>query len=258
MRICVLGSGSRGNAVLVESGDQRILVDAGFSCRQMVLRMRSVGVEPETISAIVVTHEHSDHSRGLDVFVNRYEIPIHASGGTLDGLRIRERVRSLARRCRSGSPFELGEFLVEPFSICHDAREPLGLVIENRAGRRLGLAADLGARTHLAWARLTALDGLLLETNHDLGMLRDGPYPWPLKQRIAGRHGHLSNADAATGVRDLANDRLRWVILYHLSQTNNHPAIAAAEIGEALERAGSRAEVVVTFQDEPTAWLELG
>ena len=126
-------------------------------------------------------------------------------------------------------------FEVEPFLIPHDAREPVGLVVEDGAGHRVGLAADLGYRSHLAWARLARLDALLLETNHDLEMLRNGPYPWPLKQRVAGRHGHLSNADAAEGLPELLHDALRLVVLYHLSRTNNLPR-AASVVGEALER----------------------
>jgi phosphoribosyl 1,2-cyclic phosphodiesterase len=146
---------------------------------------------------------------------------------------------------------------VEPFAIPHDAREPVGLAVEDSAGRRLGLAADLGSRSRLAWARLAGVDFLVLETNHDLGLLRSGPYPWVLKQRIAGSHGHLSNEDAADGVPELVSDRLQWVVLYHLSQTNNSPALAADAVGEALAREGCPARVALTEQDRPTPWLEI-
>ena len=131
------------------------------------------------------------------------------------------------------------------------------MVLEDSAGRRLGLAGDLGSCSRLAWARLVEVDLLLLETNHDLEMLRSGPYPWHLKQRVAGRHGHLSNGDAAEGLPELLSDRLDWVVLYHLSQTNNQPALAADVVGEVLDREGCRARVAVTEQDRPTPWLEV-
>ena len=148
-------------------------------------------------------------------------------------------------------------FVVEPFLIPHDASEPVGFVVEDPCGRRIGLVADLGCRTSLAWGRLRDLDLLILETNHDLDMLRNGPYPWSLKQRVAGRHGHLSNREAAEGLPELIGDRLRWVVLYHLSRTNNLPALAAAAIGETLDREGCPARMAVTEQDHPTPWLEV-
>lgn len=258
LRAVVLGSGSGGNAVVVESGDYRVLLDAGFSCRELERRMRAVGVDPATIRALVLTHEHEDHVRGAERFARRHALPVYLSGGTLLGTALSDEVAARVTRIASGRPFEVGPFGFEAFDIPHDAREPLGFVLQDGAGRRLGLVADIGCRTQLAWGRLAAVDLLLLETNHDLEMLRSGPYPWPLKQRVAGRHGHLSNREAAEGLPELLHERLRAVVLYHLSRTNNRPAIAAAEIGETLAREGSAAEVVVSSQFEPTPWLEVG
>jgi len=257
MRIVVLGSGSRGNAVVVESGSHRILLDAGFSCRALENRMTALGIDPTTFDAVVLTHEHSDHVRGVERFSRRHGLPVYATEGTLAETPLCEEARRRAVVLRSGEPCEVAGFEVEPFAIPHDAREPVGLVVEDSAGRRLGLVADLGSRSRLAWGRLRDLEFLLLETNHDLEMLRNGPYPWVLKQRVAGRHGHLSNHDAAEGLPELITDRLRWVVLYHLSQTNNLPALATTEVGETLEREGCGARVAVTHQDEPTAWLDL-
>lgn len=257
MRVAVLGSGSRGNSVIIDSGGHRLLIDAGFSCRQLERRMGALGVPPDGFDGIVLTHEHSDHVRGVERFVRRHPAPVLASEGTLGEIRLPEAAASSAVTLCSGERYETEGFEIEPFVIPHDAREPVGLVVEDAAGRRLGLVADLGSRSRLAWARLTELDVLLLETNHDLEMLRSGPYPWSLKQRVASRHGHLSNADAADGVPELLCDRLRWIVLYHLSQTNNLPALAAATIQEVLEREGSGAEVAVTAQDEPSPWLEV-
>ena len=257
LRIGVLGSGSGGNAVVVESGSQRILIDAGFSCRELGKRMALLGVDPKTISALVLTHEHQDHCKGADGFAKKYKIPVLATAGTLEGAGLREERAKAAVLIRSGEPREVGGFCVEPFAIPHDASEPVGFVVEDGLGRRFGLVADIGCRTSLAWGRLRDLDVLVLETNHDLDMLRNGPYPWSLKQRVAGRHGHLSNREAAEGLPELIGDRLRWVVLYHLSRTNNLPALAAAAIGEALDRERCSAQMAVTGQFHTHPWLEV-
>ena len=161
------------------------------------------------------------------------------------------------RVLRSGQPIEVCGFQIDPFAIPHDAREPVGFVVEDRYGRRLGLVADLGSKSRLAWGRLRELDVLLIETNHDLEMLRSGPYPWSLKQRIAGGHGHLSNRAAAEGLPELLCDRLRAVVLYHLSRTNNLPALAFAAVAEQLGDASCSADVVLSDQLEPTPWIDV-
>ncbi|RMH16227.1 MAG: MBL fold metallo-hydrolase [Acidobacteria bacterium] len=260
MRLAILGSGSSGNAVVVVSGGRRILLDAGFSCREIEKRLKALGEDAAELDALLLTHDHADHVRGAARLVRRHRLPLYATGGTLQaaGLAPLDGASPAVRVIRSGEPFVVAGFRVEPFRLPHDAAEPVGFVIEDEAGCRLGLLGDLGCRSQLAWGRLRDLDCLILETNHDLGMLRGGPYPWFLKQRIAGRHGHLSNGDAAAGVVDLVSERLRRVVLYHLSRTNNQPALALATVGEALDRAGAgEAEVVVSHQHEPTAWLEV-
>jgi len=258
LRAVVLGSGSGGNAVVVEWGTHRILLDAGFSCREIERRMKRAGVEPGSITDVFVTHEHEDHVRGLARFALRHETRVWATRGTIAGCaEMSADLLALVEPIESGRPVETGGFVVEPFLVPHDAREPVGFVVEDGAGHRLGLVADLGCRSRLAWGRLADLDALLLETNHDLEMLRSGPYPWSLKQRVAGRHGHLSNADASEGLLELLAERLRWVVLYHLSRTNNTPVLAAATVGETLDRARAATAVVVSDQFEPTPWLEV-
>ena len=258
MRVAVLGSGSGGNSLIVESGGRRLLIDAGFSCRQIEQRLAGLDDQASRIEALLLTHEHSDHCRGLEVLQRRHEIPIYATAGTFAGLRWSDRRGEPdLRTIRSGEPFLAPGFRVEAFKVPHDAREPVGFVIEDEAGCRLGLLADLGSRSQLAWGRLRDLDCLVIETNHDLQMLRTGPYPWHLKQRVASRHGHLSNHDAAAGLDELVSDRLSSVVLYHLSATNNLPALAAREVGEKLAAVGSAAEIVVTAQDQPTPWIEI-
>jgi phosphoribosyl 1,2-cyclic phosphodiesterase len=253
----VLGSGSAGNVLIVEYDDHRLMVDAGFSCKEIERRLELVGLNGDGFDGIVLTHEHLDHTRGAARFARRHGLSVHATAGTLDQLGFAE-ADFPTEVLRSGVVQEVGEFAVEPFAVPHDAREPVGLVIEDRSGRRVGLAADLGARSQLAWGRLQELDALVLETNHDLEMLRSGPYPWPLKQRVAGRHGHLSNREAAEGVPELLCDRLRWLVLYHLSRTNNLPVLAAEAVLEALDREGSPARISITEQTQPTPWLEIG
>jgi phosphoribosyl 1,2-cyclic phosphodiesterase len=257
MRVGVLGSGSGGNAVVLESGPYRLLIDAGFSCKEIVKRMQALDFDPKTLGGLILTHEHQDHCKGARRLLNRFKLPVYGTAGTLASAGLRAEAARAGGEIRSGDHREIAGFIVEPFMIPHDASEPVGFVVEDPCGRRVGLIADVGCRTSLAWGRLRDLDVLIIETNHDLDMLRNGPYPWTLKQRVAGRHGHLSNREAAEGLPELVGDRLRWVVLYHLSRTNNLPALAAAAIGETLDREGCPARMAVTKQDHPTPWLEV-
>jgi phosphoribosyl 1,2-cyclic phosphodiesterase len=256
-RFCVLGSGSSGNSVVIESAGRSLLVDAGFSCREIERRLAAVGVTPESIEGVVLTHEHSDHVRGASRLIRRHRLQLHATSGTLEEIRLHGSVPAPVA-LRPEWPAEIGSFRVEPFAVPHDAREPIGLVVETESGFRIGLAADLGSASRQAWSHLRNLDALILETNHDLEMLLSGPYPWALKRRIAGRRGHLSNQDAAQGLREILDDRLRWLVLYHLSRVNNRPGLAEATVAEELERLGAEAETCVSNQFGPTPWLSLG
>ncbi len=259
LRLVVLGSGSQGNAVVIEAGGRRLLVDAGFSAREIRRRLARVGLGFADLDAVVLTHEHLDHVRGLERLCRKRPVPVYATAGTVGGMTLRPEVAALVRCCRSGVPFEAAGFVVELFTVPHDAREPVGVVVEDPGGGgRVGLVADLGCRSRLAWARLAGVHALILEANHDLEMLRNGPYPWSLKQRVAGRHGHLSNADAAEGLSELVHRDLSHVVLYHLSQVNNLPALAAAVVGEELARLRARAALTVSGQLEPTPWLTVG
>lgn len=257
MRVAVLGSGSAGNCLVVESAGRRILIDAGFSCREIEARCRRIGVDPETLEAVVLTHEHNDHSLGADRLARRLDLRVYASVGTLEALQWSRDARPRLHALASGWPYEIAGFHVETFAVPHDATDPVGILVSDSDGARLGLAADLGCFSRLAAARLREVDTLVLEANHDLEMLRRGPYPWVLKQRVASRHGHLSNQQAVDALPELVSDRLKSVVLYHLSRTNNAPALAAAAVGEALERVGSAARVVLAEQSMPSTWLEV-
>jgi phosphoribosyl 1,2-cyclic phosphodiesterase len=258
LRLCVLGSGSSGNAVVLESGRERLLVDAGFSCREIERRLTRVGAGTEGFVGLVVTHEHHDHVRGALRFARRRQVPIWATRGTIEAAGLEGEEDVELRVLSSSRPTTIGSFAVTPFAVPHDAQETIGVVVENPGGHRMGLVGDLGSRTQLAWGHLAELDILLLETNHDLEMLRTGPYPWPLKERVASRHGHLSNRQAADALPELLCDRLRTLVLYHLSRINNRPSLAVAELGEVLARHGAAADLVLSNQFEPTRWIAVG
>jgi len=253
----VLGSGSGGNATVVEGGDGCLLLDAGFSCRELERRLDAVGRSATDVDAVLLTHEHEDHSRGVQWFVRRHRVPVYCTRGTYRGLRQRG-PGSFARPMGPGVPLAAAGFRIQVFPVPHDALEPVGIVVESSGGYRLALATDLGCRTAEAWNSLRDLDILLLESNHDLDMLRTGPYPWRLKERVASSRGHLSNEDAAAGLELLLGDRLTWVVLCHLSRTNNTPVFAAAASQRVLDRRGSSARLLVADQYEPGPWLEVG
>ena len=257
LRAAVLGSGSGGNSTIVESGEGCLLLDAGFSCRELERRLEAVGRSAADVDAVLLTHEHDDHCKGVDRFARRHQVPVYGTRGTYKGQRLRGLGR-FARPMGPGVPLTAAGFRIEVFPVSHDAREPVGIVVESGGGHRLGLATDLGCRTAEAWRRLQDLDILLLESNHDLDMLRTGPYPWRLKERVASERGHLSNEDAAAGIEALLTDRLSWVVLCHLSETNNSPAFAAAAVQPVLDGGRSRAKLVVAEQHRPGPWLEVG
>ncbi len=257
LAFCVLGSGSAGNAVVFECGGRRLLVDAGFSCRQLEKRLAAVGAAADDFEGIVLTHEHGDHVRGARRFAKRHRVPILATAGTLTAARLRNAAAGSVT-LRAGRPHELETFRLEPFSVPHDARDPIGLVVESPGGRRVGIVSDLGALQASTRGRLRDLDALILESNHDVEMLRSGPYPWVLKRRIAGGRGHLSNDDAARGLLEVLDDRLATVVLYHLSEINNLPLLAEEATRAELERRGAALDVVVSRQGSPGPWLTAG
>jgi len=230
------------------------MVDAGFSCREIERRLALLGIDRDGIDGILLTHEHGDHIRGVARFSRRNETPVFATPGTLAAAEFPEDVP--IEPMAQGVERDLAGFRVESFAVSHDAREPVGFVITDRFGQRIGVASDTGRRPK-AWRRLKDLDALVLESNHDVEMLRNGPYPWVLKERVSGPKGHLSNREAADGAAEIAGEKLQWVVLYHLSRTNNQPALALEEMRAALDRVGCRAEVRVSTQSKPTGWIEI-
>jgi phosphoribosyl 1,2-cyclic phosphodiesterase len=220
----VLASGSKGNAVLVCSQKTRILVDAGLSGSELVRRLEQAGHSARQLDALIVTHEHQDHVRGIGVLSRRFNVPVYCNRGTLENLPLQIGELAHTQLFQTGHPYRIGDLLIHPFAVSHDARDPAGMTIEND-GCRLGMCTDLGIVTQLVRQRLQGCRGLLLEANHDPELLINGPYPWHLKQRIRGRHGHLSNTDTYELLRELFHEGLRVVVLAHLSEINNRPEL---------------------------------
>jgi phosphoribosyl 1,2-cyclic phosphodiesterase len=243
VRLAVLASGSGGNAAVLESSGTCVLIDCGISFRQLSSRMKTLGMAPGQIQAVLLTHEHDDHVKGLEVFLRRHPVPVLATAGTVEAMPVSP---PNAERLVSGQEVRLGALKVLPVQTSHDAREPVGFVVES-GGQRVGIVTDTGVLTGLLVEHLSGCHALLLECNHDSDLLRYGPYPWPLKQRIASRTGHLSNQHARTALEHLAHSGLELVVGMHLSQINNRPDLVERELGEVL--AGSKVRIKASSQD---------
>lgn len=249
LNICTLASGSKGNSVFLDGPDGALLVDAGLSAREIVKRIQTVGGDPGRIKAILVTHDHTDHVRGVRVLARRLSVPVFGTPGTLGATGLSE--SAPVRRILPGKEFNTAGFTVHPFSIPHDATDPVGFVL-SLAGVRIGIATDLGCATALVKTRLENSDFLILEANHDEKMLMEGPYPWFLKQRIRSRMGHLSNEASAGILSELIHGGLRGVILAHLSEMNNRPDIALGAADEAADSKRNGLTITVAGVAEPT------
>ncbi len=237
MRVTVLASGSGGNACIVEAGGTRVLVDAGLSAREIERRLKARGLAAETVAAIFITHEHQDHCSGALSFSTRFGCPIFSTLGTAEALGLEGDLFSPFVRIEPGRPGRIGAIGFLPFATPHDANESVAYAFEGDDAR-LVVASDLGRAERDFVDFVRDATTLLLEFNHDEDMLRDGPYTWPLKQRISGGWGHLSNRQSAEVVRRAAGPKLRRVVATHLSRTNNTPPLALAALSEALERSG--------------------
>ena len=258
MRVTVLGSGSTGNATLVEADGVRVLIDAGFSGRDLENRMRSVDADPASLAAIFITHDHGDHTRGMGVLARRFGIPLYLTDRTRVActgmLRGKEDVRAYA----SSTPLRIGPFEINPFLTVHDAADPIAITIRHlESGARMGVATDLGRPTAAVRAALAGCHLLVLEANHDDAMLWNGPYPWSVKQRIASSHGHLSNRAAAELAVELWHPNLVAVTLAHLSEHCNDGHLARDVIAAALDRLGYKGTLDVAPQDRPMTPVEV-
>ncbi len=246
--ICPLASGSSGNAVLISAPGCNILVDAGLSGIQLEKRLARVGVSPVDISALIITHEHTDHIKGAGVLHRRYQIPLYMNRNTCLAAAAGIGKIKPAAFFDCGTPFTLGKIKVAPFSISHDAADPAGITF-TLDNKKLGLATDMGVITGLVRQHLKECSVVYLESNHDPDMLMNGSYPWSLKQRVKGRTGHLSNLDTRDFVRDLAKNNLKHVILAHLSEENNTPGLAVETVRKGLD--SCHVSIDVALPDRP-------
>ena len=242
MKLWTLGSGSKGNALVLECGGSRVIIDAGFPARVLAGRLASLGIAPKSIEACILTHEHGDHVCGAKVSAARWGWSLHATAGTVRGCPTLHDAG--VRTFTAGATIELGGFEVLPVETSHDAEEPVALVVTSRrTGVRVGICYDLGFVTDTVRSSFQDLDMLVLEANHDEGMLRSGPYPRSVQQRIASRHGHLSNRAAGAMARDCIGPNLNHLVLAHLSENCNDQRTAMTTVGSALERTRYRGAV---------------
>jgi phosphoribosyl 1,2-cyclic phosphodiesterase len=256
--LTILGSGSGGNCAYLETSQARILIDAGFSLRQIRHRLSTIGRTPENLTAILVTHEHSDHVQGLIQLGNKLHIPIYCNRATQDALFYQLRTRLDCRIFTTGSSFELEDVLVESFSIPHDAQDAVGFLLRTSDGN-VGFLTDLGHATKLAIERVRCANVLVLESNHDIKLLQDCPHrPWSLKQRILGRHGHLSNEAAADLAEQIMSSDLEHLFLAHLSGECNRPEIAFDVMNRRLRTLGAtHVRLELTAQSIPCPTLTM-
>jgi phosphoribosyl 1,2-cyclic phosphodiesterase len=257
MRAAVLGSGSAGNATCVEADGTRILIDAGFSCRELTARLDAVGIDPRRIDALVITHEHADHIKGAARFSTTYGVPVYCAPATYRAASLDRQGVSAHVPVEAGEPFAVGGLRLRPIDVPHDAVATLGFTIESN-GSRLGYVTDLGHWPESVGDAIRDCDLLVLESNHDVGMVREGPYPAIVKDRVLGRHGHLDNETAALLACAACTDRTARLVLAHLSRTNNTPDLAIGAARAAFDRAGRPQPALhAAAQDAPSPWFEI-
>lgn len=250
LRFASLGSGSRGNALLVEHADTLIMIDCGLPLRVLEARLAAVGRSARDIDAMLVTHEHADHSRSIGAFQRRYHVPLWATPGTASAIGRPPLLKSLS--CHR--PLEIGSITVEPFPVPHDAREPCQFAF--RAGsRRLGVLTDTGHATPAIRERLTDCQGLAIEFNHDATMLENGSYPPAVKARVASRVGHLNNAQSVDLVEQVGHRDLGWIVGLHISEQNNSESAVRRAVEPLLS--AFALDFQIASQDAPVDWLEI-
>jgi phosphoribosyl 1,2-cyclic phosphodiesterase len=254
-KVCILASSSSGNSTYISSGKTRILVDCGLSRRETFARLAAIGEDPQALDAIVISHEHSDHVCGLPVLAKSLKIPVyltHLAAPRIDWNGYEPKLETF----QAGSVFLIGDIEVTSFTIPHDAADPVAFTFDV-CGRRVGIATDLGYVPESIKWHLRATDLLLLESNHDIEMLKVGPYPWSVKQRVMGRMGHLSNEVACQFIREDMSGQTQTLVLGHLSEQNNYPELVRLTAAQALASRGLPAELVVADPRRATAAFEL-
>jgi len=257
MRFSILASGSSGNTCYIETGKASVLIDAGLSGRETERRLGLLGKSARNLDALIITHEHSDHIKGAGPLARRFGLPLYINRKTLE--KGQRTMGNLPKPVivRTGQTLTIRDLTVETFTKCHDAADPLGLIL-SFDGTRMGLVTDLGRSTRLVVDRLRECNALIVEFNHDQEMLEEGPYPLDLKRRIKGPDGHLSNKQAGDLVRKVCHDNLNYLVLAHLSKANNNPTKAHKEAKDALGESGiTRVNILISEQDTPSPLIQL-
>lgn len=254
MKLCILGSGSEGNSTLVYTDSTALLIDAGFTARTVEKRLEMVGFDPGRLSAILLTHEHTDHMRGVEVLSRRYGLSVYVTEGTAERLPLKVRERGSINVIVPEENFMVGNIEVNPFRVPHDGAEPVAFMLEN-GGRRAVSITDAGFVTVRIVEKIRRAHLALVESNHDSELLKIGPYPWHLKERIAGREGHLSNDECAELLNHAGWNGLSSVILSHLSKKNNHPDLVRI-YAENLFR-DTNVKYEIASQDRPGSIFEV-
>jgi phosphoribosyl 1,2-cyclic phosphodiesterase len=264
MRLIVLGSGSSGNVLYIESGATSVLVDVGLSAKETARRMSEAGLDPTKLSAVVITHEHTDHVKGIRVFSSAAQVPVFMSEATRAQCKFPDDGEKIlwGETIASSEPFQIGSLNFYPFAIPHDGVDTFAFTVESDRVK-VGVVTDLGYITQLVAERLRGSTLVLIESNHDRDMLKVGPYPWSVKQRIASNTGHLSNDETARWIREDFDGRAEYLVLGHLSRHCNHPELARLSALQALDCHGPlffpRAEerVKIALPDRASEWFEL-
>jgi len=254
LSVCMLASGSKGNAIYISDGLTSILVDAGLSGIEIERRLKSKGLCPEDLDAILVSHEHNDHIQSVGILSRRFNLPVYINRKTTKAASSYIGNIQNIVNFKTGSSFSINNLKIHPFSISHDAEDPSGFTICLN-NIKIGIATDLGIATAMVKEHLKDCALLILEANHDPDMLQNGPYPWPLKQRVKDRTGHLSNEEAKNLLHEVQHDGLKHIILAHMSETNNTPEKALNVIGQALTNRNSR--ISVATQNESGTLIHL-
>jgi phosphoribosyl 1,2-cyclic phosphodiesterase len=257
LRFRLLGSGSGGNATLIEAEGSRILLDAGLGPRELAERLQSAAVEPASLGAIVLSHEHSDHAKGAASFSRKWGVPLGGTRGTYAALGLGACRIPAYEVVEPSAPLRLGALSVRAIPVPHDAAEPVAFVV-TADGASLGHATDLGQWSRALVEAFRGCDALLVESNYDPDLLRRGPYPWSLKERILGPRGHLSNGDVARYLASGLGDACRSLVLAHLSQNNNHPELVQMSADAALRARGRGGVAVTIAAPDGTGWIAVG
>lgn len=254
MKFCVLASGSSGNCIYVESKGTQVLIDAGTNCKTINTRLESLGLSLSSIQGLCITHDHSDHTSAIPVIMNRHNLPLYATYGTSRVVDDRAKKNLPWTLFEPGNPFQIGALTIEAFSVPHDAGDPVGFIVHD-GERRLGIATDMGEVPPTVPYHLKSCHALILEFNHERELLLNSDRPYPLKQRILGRHGHLSNVQASNLLREIASDNLQTLFLAHLSEECNTPALARGYAKEALQACGLVDKIKVCTAQWPSPFL---